>query len=65
MCIRDSVGDDLDTLGKLATPMSDNEKSYIGVVSQYYDLLCVQMLLHVFLPITVGGISLQLRQPGV
>lgn len=29
------VGDDLDTLGKLATPMSDNEKSYIGVVSQY------------------------------
>ena len=31
------VGDDLDTLGKLATPMSDNEKSYIGVVSQYYE----------------------------
>ena len=26
------VGDDLDTLGKLATPMSDNEKSYIGCV---------------------------------
>ncbi len=23
--------------GKLATPMSDNEKSYIGVVSQYYE----------------------------
>lgn len=31
------VGDGLDTLGKLATPMSDNEKSYIGVVSQYYE----------------------------
>ena len=31
------VWDDLDTLGKLATPMSDNEKSYIGVVSQYYE----------------------------
>ena len=31
------VSDDLDTLGKLATPMSDNEKSYIGVVSQYYE----------------------------
>lgn len=31
------VGDDIDTLGKLATPMSDNEKSYIGVVSQYYE----------------------------
>ena len=31
------VGDDLDTLDKLATPMSDNEKSYIGVVSQYYE----------------------------
>ena len=31
------VGDDLDTLGKLATPMSDNEKSYIGVASQYYE----------------------------
>lgn len=31
------VGDDLDILGKLATPMSDNEKSYIGVVSQYYE----------------------------
>lgn len=31
------VGDDLDTLGKLATPVSDNEKSYIGVVSQYYE----------------------------
>ena len=31
------VGDDLDTLGKLATPMSDDEKSYIGVVSQYYE----------------------------
>lgn len=31
------VGDDLDALGKLATPMSDNEKSYIGVVSQYYE----------------------------
>ena len=31
------MGDDLDTLGKLATPMSDNEKSYIGVVSQYYE----------------------------
>lgn len=33
------VGDDLDTLDKLATPMSDNEKSYIGVVSQYYELV--------------------------
>lgn len=31
------VGDDLDTLDTLATPMSDNEKSYIGVVSQYYE----------------------------
>ena len=31
------VGDDLDTLDKLASPMSDNEKSYIGVVSQYYE----------------------------
>lgn len=31
------VGDDLDTLDKIATPMSDNEKSYIGVVSQYYE----------------------------
>ena len=31
------VSDDNDTLGKLATPMSDNEKSYIGVVSQYYE----------------------------
>ena len=31
------VGDDLDTLDKLAAPMSDNEKSYIGVVSQYYE----------------------------
>lgn len=29
--------DDLDTLDKVATPMSDNEKSYIGVVSQYYE----------------------------
>ncbi len=29
--------DDLDTLDKIATPMSDNEKSYIGVVSQYYE----------------------------
>ena len=29
--------DDLDTLDKLATPISDNEKSYIGVVSQYYE----------------------------
>ena len=31
------VSDDLDTLDTLATPMSDNEKSYIGVVSQYYE----------------------------
>ena len=33
------VSDDLDTLGKLAYPMTDNEKSYIGVVSQYYEAI--------------------------
>ena len=31
------VSADLDTLAKIAYPMSDNEKSYIGVVSQYYE----------------------------
>lgn len=29
------AADDLDTISKLAYPMSDNEKSYIGVYSQY------------------------------
>lgn len=29
--------DDLDTLEKLAYPLSNNEKSYIGVLSQYYE----------------------------
>lgn len=29
--------DDLETLDTLAYPMTDNEKSYIGVVSQYYE----------------------------
>lgn len=31
------AADDLDTLTKLAVPMSDNEKSYIGVFSQYIE----------------------------
>ena len=31
------VSADLDTLAKIAYPMTDNEKSYIGVVSQYYE----------------------------
>ena len=31
------VSADLDTLANIAYPMTDNEKSYIGVVSQYYE----------------------------
>lgn len=31
------AADDLDTLTKLAVPMTDNEKSYIGVFSQYIE----------------------------
>lgn len=31
------AADDLDTLSKLAVPLSDNEKSYIGVFSQYIE----------------------------
>lgn len=31
------VSADLDTLVNIAYPMTDNEKSYIGVVSQYYE----------------------------
>lgn len=31
------ASDDLDTLSKLAVPLSDNEKSYIGVFSQYIE----------------------------
>ena len=31
------VADDLDSLEKIAYPISNNEKSYIGVLSQYYE----------------------------
>lgn len=31
------VADDLDSLEKIAYPLSNNEKSYIGVLSQYYE----------------------------
>lgn len=31
------VSDDIDKLDKIAYPMSDNEKSYLGAVSQYYE----------------------------
>lgn len=31
------VSDDLDSLDKLVKPMTDNEKSYIGVLSQYFE----------------------------
>lgn len=31
------VSDDLDSLEKIAYPLSNNEKSYIGVLSQYYE----------------------------
>lgn len=33
------ASDDLETLETVAYPMSDNEKSYIGVLSQYYEAI--------------------------
>ena len=62
-----------DTEGKeLATPQHAEAELYLlsfyGRVNYSWKqryMLTATLLLHVFLPITVGGISLQLRQPGV